>query len=105
MPILRKARDVPHHGIDRASGPQVMHLCEEHAHVAFLQKESGSPAASIAGALAKQLESGANQSRAWLSWIRKSVRSAASASLSFAIPVGSDALMTTRISLLICSHC
>lgn len=37
------------------SGPQVMHLCEEHAR-AVLQKES--PAASIAGALAKQLQLG-----------------------------------------------
>ncbi len=39
------------------SGPQVMHLCEEHARV-HLQQESGSPAASIAGALAKQLHLG-----------------------------------------------
>ena len=36
-------------------GPQVMHLCEEHAR-GFLQKESATPTASIAGALAKQLK-------------------------------------------------
>ena len=36
-------------------GPQVMHLCEEHART-FLAKESTSPSASIAGALAKQLK-------------------------------------------------
>ncbi len=39
------------------TGPQVMHLCEEHAR-GFLQKESANPAASIAGALAKQLNLG-----------------------------------------------
>lgn len=39
------------------SGPQVMHLCEEHAR-GFLQKEASSPTASIAGALAKQLNLG-----------------------------------------------
>jgi len=39
------------------SGPQVMHLCEEHAR-GFLQKDPPSPAASIAGALAKQLHLG-----------------------------------------------
>ncbi len=39
------------------SGPHVMHLCEEHAR-GFLQKETSSPAASIAGALAKQLNLG-----------------------------------------------
>ncbi|MGB1816214.1 MAG: DNA helicase UvrBC, partial [Rubripirellula sp.] len=38
-------------------GPQVMHLCEEHAR-GFLQKEAATPAASIAGALAKQLNLG-----------------------------------------------
>ena len=38
-------------------GPQVMHLCESHAKQ-FLQKESASPAASIAGAIAKQLHLG-----------------------------------------------
>ena len=38
-------------------GPQVMHLCEEHAR-GFLQKEAATPAASIAGALAKQLDLG-----------------------------------------------
>lgn len=38
-------------------GPQVMHLCEEHAR-SFLSKESSSPAATIAGALAKQLKLG-----------------------------------------------
>lgn len=42
------------------SGPQIMHLCEEHAR-GFLQKESPSPAASIAGALAKQLNLGQTQ--------------------------------------------
>ncbi len=39
------------------NGPQVMHLCEEHARV-HLQKEASSPAASITGALAKQLHLG-----------------------------------------------
>lgn len=39
------------------TGPQVMHLCEEHAR-GFLQKDASSPAASIAGVLAKQLQSG-----------------------------------------------
>lgn len=39
------------------SGPSVMHLCEEHAR-SFLQKDNDSPAASIAGALAKQLDLG-----------------------------------------------
>ena len=39
------------------SGPQVMHLCEEHAR-GFLQKEAASPTVSIAGALAKQLNLG-----------------------------------------------
>ncbi len=39
------------------SGPQVMHLCEEHAR-GFLQKDTSSPAVSIAGALAKQLNLG-----------------------------------------------
>jgi len=38
-------------------GPQVMHLCEEHAR-GFLQKESQQPTGSIAGALAKQLNLG-----------------------------------------------
>ena len=38
-------------------GPQVMHLCEEHARN-FLQKENGQPSASIAGVLAKQLQLG-----------------------------------------------
>ena len=38
-------------------GPQVMHLCEEHAR-GFLQKEAVNPVASIAGALAKQLSLG-----------------------------------------------
>ena len=38
-------------------GPQVMHLCEEHAR-GFLQKEATTPTASIAGALAKQLNLG-----------------------------------------------
>ncbi|TWU54650.1 UvrB/uvrC motif protein [Rubripirellula tenax] len=39
------------------SGPQVMHLCEEHAR-GFLQKDNASPAVSVAGALAKQLNLG-----------------------------------------------
>lgn len=39
------------------SGPEVVHLCEEHAR-GFLQKEAVNPAASIAGALAKQLNLG-----------------------------------------------
>ncbi|QDT03348.1 UvrB/uvrC motif protein [Rubripirellula lacrimiformis] len=39
------------------NGPQVMHLCEEHAR-GFLQKDSSSPAVSVAGALAKQLNLG-----------------------------------------------
>ena len=39
------------------TGPQVMHLCEEHAR-GFLQKEATNPTASIAGALAKQLNLG-----------------------------------------------
>jgi len=39
------------------SGPKVMHLCEEHAR-SFLQKEASSPVASVAGALAKQLQLG-----------------------------------------------
>ncbi|MGB7325596.1 MAG: UvrB/UvrC motif-containing protein [Rubripirellula sp.] len=39
------------------NGPQVMHLCEEHAR-GFLQKDSASPAVSVAGALAKQLNLG-----------------------------------------------
>ncbi len=39
------------------TGPQVMHLCEEHART-FLQKDSSSPTATIAGALAKQLQLG-----------------------------------------------
>ena len=38
-------------------GPQVMHLCEEHAR-AFLQKGAATPVASITGALAKQLNLG-----------------------------------------------
>jgi len=36
------------------SGPQVMHLCEEHAK-GFLQKDATPPVSAIAGALAKQL--------------------------------------------------
>ncbi len=36
-------------------GPQMLHLCEEHAR-SFLSKETVSPAASIASALAKQLK-------------------------------------------------
>ena len=41
-------------------GPQVMHLCEEHAR-RFLAKEPASPAATIAGALAKQLKLGGSK--------------------------------------------
>jgi len=41
-------------------GPQVMHLCEEHAR-SFLAKESSSPTASIAGALAKQFKLGGSK--------------------------------------------
>lgn len=37
-------------------GPQVMHLCETHARK-FLQKEAATPAASIAGEIAKHLQS------------------------------------------------
>ncbi len=44
-----------------ADGPQVMHLCEEHART-FLSKESPTPAATIAGALAKQLKLGGKPS-------------------------------------------
>lgn len=40
--------------LTKPSGPEVMHLCEECARQ-FLQKESSSPAASIADALSKQL--------------------------------------------------
>lgn len=39
------------------TGVQVMHLCEQHAR-GFLQKDSSQPVASIAGALAKQLQIG-----------------------------------------------
>ena len=39
------------------NGPSVMHLCEEHART-FLHKDQPSPAASIAGALAKQMNLG-----------------------------------------------
>jgi protein arginine kinase activator len=38
-------------------GPQILHLCEEHAR-AYLSQESASPAASVAGVLAKQLKLG-----------------------------------------------
>ncbi len=38
-------------------GPQVLHLCEEHARD-YLSQEPETPAASIAGALAKQLKLG-----------------------------------------------
>ena len=41
-----------------SDGPQVMHLCEEHAKV-FLTQSSPSPSASVAGALVKQLKLGA----------------------------------------------
>lgn len=43
--------------ITEPSGSQVMHLCEEHAR-GFLQKEEANPVASIASALAKQLDLG-----------------------------------------------
>jgi protein arginine kinase activator len=42
-------------------GPQVVHLCEEHAKV-YLTKGSASPSTSIAGALVKQLKLGGSQS-------------------------------------------
>lgn len=38
-------------------GPQFLHLCEEHAR-SYLSQESASPAASVAGVLAKQLKLG-----------------------------------------------
>lgn len=44
-------------------GPQVMHLCEEHARV-FLTQGSTSPSASVAGALVKQLKLGASAATA-----------------------------------------
>lgn len=37
------------------TGPQILHLCEEHART-YLSKDSSSPAASVAGVLAKQLK-------------------------------------------------
>lgn len=37
-------------------GPQVLHLCEEHARTFLSKEQSASPAASIASALAKQLK-------------------------------------------------
>lgn len=40
-----------------ADGPQVMHLCEEHAKV-FLTQGASSPTASVTGALVKQLKLG-----------------------------------------------
>ncbi len=43
--------------ITESTGSQVMHLCEEHAK-GFLQKEEADPVASIASALAKQLDLG-----------------------------------------------
>ena len=43
--------------LTQPGGPSIMHLCEEHAR-SFLHKEQPSPAASIAGALAKQLNLG-----------------------------------------------
>lgn len=39
------------------TGPSVLHLCEEHAR-SFLHKDQPGPVASIAGALAKQLDMG-----------------------------------------------
>jgi protein arginine kinase activator len=44
-------------------GPQVMHLCEEHARV-FLTQGSTNPSASVAGALVKQLKLGASSATA-----------------------------------------
>jgi len=41
------------------NGPQVMHLCEEHAKVFLTQGASASPTASVTGALVKQLKLGA----------------------------------------------
>jgi protein arginine kinase activator len=38
-------------------GPQILHLCEEHAR-GYLSQEPASPAASVAGVLAKQLKLG-----------------------------------------------
>ncbi len=46
-----------------SDGPQVMHLCEDHARI-FLTQGSSSPAASVAGALVKQLKLGASQATA-----------------------------------------
>ncbi|MEM1225188.1 MAG: UvrB/UvrC motif-containing protein [Planctomycetota bacterium] len=43
--------------LTEASGPQVLHLCEQHAK-SVLQEENSSPIASVAGALAKQLQLG-----------------------------------------------
>ncbi len=43
--------------ITESTGSEVLHLCEEHAK-GFLQKEEANPVASIAGALAKQLDLG-----------------------------------------------
>jgi len=40
-------------------GPQVMHLCEEHAKVFLTQGNSAHPTASVTGALVKQLKLGA----------------------------------------------
>ncbi len=40
-----------------SDGPQVLHLCEQHAR-SVLQKEESSPIASVTGALAKQLKIG-----------------------------------------------
>ncbi|WP_164103430.1 UvrB/UvrC motif-containing protein [Candidatus Laterigemmans baculatus] len=39
------------------TGPQILHLCEEHAR-GYLTQEAASPAASVAGVLAKQLKLG-----------------------------------------------
>ncbi|MGV3484331.1 MAG: UvrB/UvrC motif-containing protein [Planctomycetaceae bacterium] len=46
-----------------AGGPQVMHLCEEHAKV-FLTQGANNPSASVAGALVKQLKLGASAATA-----------------------------------------
>jgi protein arginine kinase activator len=46
-----------------AGGPQVMHLCEEHAKI-FLTQGNPGPTASVAGALVKQLKLGASSATA-----------------------------------------
>ncbi len=43
--------------LTQPNGPQYIHLCEEHAR-SYLSPEVGTPAASVAGVLAKQLKLG-----------------------------------------------